>query len=173
MKRIALLLLSFAAVLPLRAQLPPPSVAPDGGDAGNQAPSPARNIQPQSINHKPNATNPPPEIAVPIERFFKALHGGDYTGAYETYLAGSRLGTQKEKMSAFISKTQEAFGIYGELRDFEIYDNYSVGSNVLVLTYLSRHDLQPLRWRFIYYRADKTWSVINLGFDDALLDQLD
>ena len=47
-------------------------------------------------------------------------------------------------MSAMISHTQEAFGIYGKLNDYEIYDNYSIGSNVLVLTYLSRHDIQPL-----------------------------
>ncbi len=52
-------------------------------------------------------------------------------------------------------------------------DNYSVGSNVLVLTYLTRHDIQPLRWRFIFYRPDKTWQLINMGFDDVLLEMLD
>ncbi len=128
---------------------------------------------PQTINHKPNPTNPPAEIAGPIDRFFKTLHDGDYTSAYETFLAGSRLGVQKDKASVFVSKTQEAFGIYGKFHDYEIFDNYSIGSNVMVLTYLSRHDLQPLRWRFIYYRADKNWALINMGFDDVLLDMLD
>ena len=76
-------------------------------------------------------------------------------------------------MSIFVSKTQEAFGLYGPLKDYEVFDNYSVGSNVLVLTYLTRHDLQPLRWRFIFYRPDKQWGLINMGFDDVLLDMLD
>jgi hypothetical protein len=42
-----------------------------------------------------------------------------------------------------------------------------------VLTYLSRQSAQPLIWRFIYYRPDKTWKLINLGFGDNLYDLLD
>ena len=165
--KIPAFLLALAFV-PLGAQTPdamPPAAAPPL--------APPRNIMPLSINHKPNAVNPPAEIAVAVDKFFKGLEAGNYATAYEGFLNGTRLATQKAKMSAFISKTQEGFGIYGKMNDYEIYDNYSVGSNVLVLTYLSRHDVQPLRWRFIYYRPDKTWTLINMGFDDTLLDQLD
>jgi len=168
----SLFLLAFAGLfLPVCAQN-----APDGSAAGGisgAAPAPPRNIMPVTINHKPNPTNPPAELAGPIDKFFKTLKSGDYPTAYETFLAGTRLGAQKEKMSVFISKTQEAFGIYGKLNDYEIFDNYGVGSNVIVLTYLTRHDLQPLRWRFIFYRPDKQWVLINMGFDDVLLDMLD
>ena len=172
-----ILLAAVCAAFPLRAQTPPD--APALPDPNSQAaPGPAagvmpRNIMPLSLNHKPNATNPPPEIAAAVDKFFKGLKAGDYAQSYEGFLNGSRLGSQKEKMSVFVSKTQEAFGIYGSLRDYEIFDNYSVGSNVLVLTYLTRHDIQPLRWRFIYYRPEKNWILINMGFDDVLLDMLD
>ena len=169
---LALILIS-ALLLPLRAQTTPDATATDTSSGASTLPAPPRNIMPISINHKPNPTNPPPEIAVPIDKFFKGLKTGDYANSYETFLAGTRLGAQKEKMSVFISKTQEAFGLYGKLNDYEIFDNYSVGSNVLVLTYLSRHDVQPLRWRFIFYRPEKTWTLINMGFDDVLLDMLD
>ena len=168
------LLLLACLILPARAQAPGGSTATDGTQpAPSTLPAPPRNIMPLTLNHKPNPTNPPPEISGPIDKFFKTLKTGDYANAYEGFLAGSRLGAQKEKMSVFVSKTQEAFGIYGKLNDDEVFDNYSVGSNVLVLTYLSRHDLQPLRWRFIFYRADKQWTLINMGFDDVLLDMLD
>jgi hypothetical protein len=155
-------------ILPLHAQTPDDSSPPP--PAAGSVP---RNIMPLALNHKPNATNPPAEIAGTIDKFFKGLKAGNYADSYETFLNGTRLGAQKPKMSTFISKTQEAFGIYGKLNDYEIFDNYSVGSNVIVLTYLTRHDLQPLRWRFIYYRADKNWLLINMGFDDFLLDMLD
>lgn len=125
-----------------------------------------------TINHKPNPTTPPPEIAAAIDKFFKGLHAGDYANSYEVFLAGTRLGEKKPQMSAFISKTQVAFGIYGALNDYEIYDNYAIGSNTLILTYLSRHSVQPLVWRFIYYRPDKTWGLINLGIDDGLLGNM-
>jgi hypothetical protein len=174
MKYVPLLVPALAAFLgsPLLAQ------TMDTPDTGGAAPTqtmaaPPRNIMPTGINHKPNATPPPSELAVPIAKFFNGLKAGEYENAYETFLAGSRLGEQKEKMSVFISKTQEAFALYGPLNDYEIFDNYSIGSNVIVLTYLSRHQVQPLRWRFIFYRPAKTWGIINMGFDDVLLDMLD
>ena len=169
------LLAASLLFVPASAQTPPdaPAAPPDAAAAAPTPPSPARDIMPLALNHKANATNPPPEIAGPIDKFFKLLKTGDYATAYETFLAGTRLGAQKEKMSVFVSKTQEAFGLYGKLNDYEIFDNYSVGSNVLVLTYLSRHDVQPLRWRFIFYRPDKTWTLVNMGFDDVLLEMLD
>ena len=168
-----LILISFCLLFPLRAQTAPDTTAPEATSNTQEVPALPRNIMPMSLNHKPNPTNPPAEIAGSIDKFFKGLKAGDYANSYEIFLAGTRLGAQKEKMSVFISKTQEAFGLYGKLNDYEIFDNYSVGSNVLVLTYLSRHDVQPLRWRFIFYRPDKTWGLINMGFDDVLLDMLD
>jgi hypothetical protein len=173
MKTILLLLplaLFLAAPADLRAQNMGNS--PDSG-GGSAQPDQGLPHMPTGFHHKPNAEPPPPEIAVPIAKFFNTLKSGDYANAYETFLAGSSLGEQKEKMSAFISHTQDAFGIYGALYDYELYDNQSIGSNVLVLTYLTRHQRQPLRWRFIYYRAQSTWTITNLGFDDVLLDLLD
>jgi hypothetical protein len=168
-----LIVITACLALPLRAQTAPDATAPDTTPPPPAAPAPPRNIMPLSLNHKPNPTSPPAEIAGPIDKFFKGLEGGNYADSYETLLAGTRLGSQKEKMSVFISKTQEAFGLYGKMNDYEVFDNYSVGSNVIVLTYLSRHAIQPLRWRFIFYRPEKTWGLINMGFDDVLLDMLD
>jgi hypothetical protein len=184
MKPSLVLLLVLAVSVPASAQtVNPSSVDPTAAAPAPQTvPAPPRNIMPVGLNHKPNAIQPPAEIAGPIDRFFKTLRGDAtassnapdfYENAYETFFNGTRLGTQKEKMSIFVSKTQEAFGLYGPLKDYEIFDNYSIGSNVLILTYLSRHSIQPLRWRFIYYRPDKTWTLINMGFDDVLLDMLD
>ncbi len=172
MKTISVLLFFFAAGCAgtLSAQNMDSSQA---APASQPVAAPPRDIMPLTLNHKPNATLPPAELANAIAKFFNGLKAGDYANSYETFLAGSRLGEQKEKMSVFISKTQEAFGLYGGLTDYEIFDNYSIGSNVIVVTYLSRHPVQPLRWRFIFYRPDKTWGIINMGFDDVLLDMLD
>jgi hypothetical protein len=174
--------LALAGPAAAQSVTPGPADATDTTTAQSSPSAPARNIMPQTLNHKPNPVKPPPEIAASIDRFFTALRGDPgappnaqdaYEKAYATFLNGTMLGEQTEKMSIFVSKTQEAFGIYGPLRDYEIFDNYGIGSNVLVLTYLTRHTLQPLRWRFIFYRPDKQWKLINMGFDDVLLDMLD
>jgi hypothetical protein len=172
----ALILITGCLFLPLRAQTAPDATTPETTSEATPtqaAPEVPRNIMPWSTNHKPNPTNPPPEIAGLIDKFFKGLEAGNYADTYETFLTGTRLGAQKEKMSAMISRTEDGFGLYGKMHDYEIYDNYSIGSNVLILTYLARHDIQPLRWRFVFYRPDKTWQLNNMGFDDFLLDMLD
>ncbi len=168
-----LILFTGCLLVPLSAQPAPDTTAPDAASSVPAVRAMPRNIMPWSTNHKPTPTNPPQEIAGPIDKFFKGLKAGNYADAYETFLAGTRLGAQKEKMSAMISRTEEGFGLYGKMNDYEIYDNYSIGSNVLILTYLARHDIQPLRWRFVFYRPDKTWQLNNMGFDDFLLDLLD
>jgi hypothetical protein len=167
------LVLAVCLVVPSPAQTAPDGSTPDTGAATPVVPALPRNIMPWSTNHKPNPTNPPVEIAGLIDKFFKGLEAGNYADSYENFLVGTRLGTQKDKMSAMIARTEDGFGIYGKMHDYEIYDNFSIGSNVLILTYLARHDIQPLRWRFIFYRADKSWRLINMGFDDFLLDMLD
>ncbi len=176
MKNLAPLLLVLALALPLRAQTAAPAPGPgditdDTTPQNNSLSSTPYHLRmPQPMDHKPNPTPAPPEISGPIEHFFQTLKTGDYAGAYETFLSGTRLGAQKDKMSYQISKTEEAFGLYGKLNDIEVYDNYPMGKNVIVMTYLTRQENQPLRWRFIYYRADKNWMLINIGFDDPLLD---
>lgn len=170
-----LLCLTLALLSPLSAQNAVPSSTDPGAapDAAQAQPTLPRSIMPLTINHKPNTTPPPPEIAAMVDKFYKQLKAGDYPGAYENLFANSPMGQQTEKKSIFISKTEGAFGIYGEFNDYELFDNYTVGSNVYILTYLTRHEKQPLRWRFVFYRPDKSWRVINMGLDDVLLDMLD
>src|SRR5271163_5021367 len=98
-------------VLPLRAQPAPDAPVPGNAmDAQNATEAP-HNIMTWS-NHKPNPVNPPPDIAGPIDTFFNGLKAGDYANSYEKFLVGTRLGEQKEKMSAMISRTEDGFGIY-------------------------------------------------------------
>ena len=70
-----LALFSFCLLLPLHAQTTP------GDDAATTSlPAPPRNIMPLTLNHKPNATQPPEELRVPLEKFFRTLKTGDYSG---------------------------------------------------------------------------------------------
>jgi hypothetical protein len=166
---LASLLLAVVFLNFLQAQTP----TPDSNSGVQTIAPPPRNIMPLTTTRNPNPVPPPPEIRASIDKFFASLRNGDYVAAYDNFFAGTRLGTQTEKKSVFISKTQDGLGLYGKLTDWELFDDYSIGSNVIVVTYLSRQAAGPLRWRFLFYRPDKTWGLINMGFDDALVDQLD
>lgn len=110
---------------------------------------------------------------MPLDKFFANLKTGDTTKAYEELLLNTRLAERKENLRLFIEKTDQALGLYGKVLNYEIYDNYNVGSGLMVLTYLSYHPVQPLRWRFVYYKPEKAWMLIDVRVDDVLEDLLD
>jgi len=137
-----------------------------------KAPNPRDYFKVQT-RRTPTATQPPAEIKVPLDKFFTTLKTGDTTKAYEELLINTRLAERKENLKLFIEKTDQALGLYGKVLNYELYDNYSVGSGLMVLTYLSLHPVQPLRWRVVYYKPEKTWMLIDVRVDDVLEDLID
>lgn len=129
-----------------------------------------RDLLPHSLRHAPNPAQPPAEVRAPIEHFFNALKEGESQQAYDALLANTRLIENKENVHVLVSKTDQALALYGKVLSFEVYDNYAVGSNLLVLTYLTNHAIQPLRWRFVYYRPERVWGLIDVRVDDVLED---
>lgn len=147
--------------------------APDSLPASPKStPNPREFFKFQS-RRAPNPTAPPAEVKVPIDKFFNTLKLGDTTKAYEELLINTRLAERKENLRLFIEKTDQALGLYGKVINFEIYDNYNVGSGLMVLTYLSLHPVQPLRWRFVYYKPERAWMLIDVRVDDVLEDLID
>lgn len=93
--------------------------------------------------------------------------------AYSAFLTGSHLVNHEDDLDTFVQKTQQAFSVYGKMTDYELYDTREIGSRLLVATYLSYQAVAPLRWRFIFYKAEKTWVLHNMVFDDSMQDLLE
>jgi hypothetical protein len=121
----------------------------------------------------PTPNQPPVEMRGPLEKFFNTLKTGDASKAYDELLINTRLAERKDNVRLLIEKTDQAAALYGKVLNFEIFDNYSVGSSMIVLTYVSMQQMQPLRWRFIYYKPDKNWVLIDLRVDDTLDDLIE
>lgn len=121
----------------------------------------------------PSPTQPVAEIKAQIDKFFNTLKAGDSTKAYEELLIGSRLGERKENVRMLIDKTDQAFGVYGKMTGVEVFDNYMIGANVSVTVYLMHLPAQPIRWRFVYYKPETTWRLIDLRVDDVLDDLIE
>ncbi|CAB4242986.1 conserved exported protein of unknown function [Methylacidimicrobium sp. AP8] len=138
---------------------------------GQAAPSPqVRDLPPLRMHGEPNRQAPLPEIRALVERFFKDLIAGEIQKAFQDLLVTSRLSSRHENLSVLMDKTAQAFTYYGKATGFEPYDTRAVGSRLLVVTYLLDLDLQPLRWRFVYYRPEEAWKLIDIRVDDALED---
>ena len=144
--------------------------APVGG-FGQSAPSPqVRDLPPLRMHGEPNLQGPIPEIRVLVERFFKDLVAGEIQKAFQDLLVTSRLSSRHENISVLMDKTAQAFTYYGKGTGFEPYDTRGIGNRLYVVTYLLDLEVQPLRWRFVYYRPEEAWKLIDIRVDDALED---
>ncbi|TFE69863.1 hypothetical protein A7Q09_00420 [Methylacidiphilum sp. Yel] len=129
-----------------------------------------KDLPPLRMSREPNPVQPIPELKVPIEKFFNQLLQGDIQRAFQELLVNSRLASRNENINMLMDKTSQAMSYYGKADSFDIYDSKAFGNRLYVVTYLLNLELQPLRWRFVYYKPDKVWKLIDIRVDDALED---
>lgn len=169
--------LLLAALLPLRAQeistSPSTPAATTATPSGPSATPSYHDFAPKPSHVNPNPTPPPAEIAAKIDPFFKGLENNDVRTSFTNLLAGTKLAGRDDNVNALIDHTDQALALYGKMNDYEVYDTRFVGSRVVVITYLAALQIQPIRWRFIFYKADKSWTLINLAADDSMEDILE
>ena len=181
----AVFLIALAGGIQAEAQaqdlsLTPPSststsstMAPASAPSGPQGSPTYHDYAPRPSHVTPNPTPPPAEITAKIDPFFKGLMNNDVRTSFTNLLAGTKLAGRDDNVNALIDHTDQALALYGKMNDYEVYDTRFVGTRVVVVTYLAALQVQPIRWRFIFYKADKNWTLINLAADDSMEDILE
>jgi hypothetical protein len=137
-----------------------------------EIPASSRSQHTPSFYIPPNPAPPPEAIAPRMKTFFEKIVANKIEEAYREILADSTLTQNPNNLRIFIEKTTKAFDLYGRAKHFEIYDHRKIGERMIVLTYLTAQPIQPLRWRFVFYRPENAWRLIDLRVDDALDDLL-
>ncbi|WP_093286987.1 hypothetical protein [Verrucomicrobium sp. GAS474] len=164
---------------PPQTELQVPSAGPmkstDLGPAIPQTAPSNVNVQPRSpysATRPPNPVPPPPEIAASLDTFFKGLMRSDVKKSFGLLLQGSRLAAQEDSVNYYVDKIQQALTLYGKVSDYEVYDTRIIGAHLVATTYISSLAINPLKWRFVYYRAgnDKGWVLIKLSISDSIDD---
>lgn len=116
------------------------------------------------------AEEAPPELTQMCATFFNQLRDGKVSEAYALLLQGSKIAGKIEDVSKLEERTREMLQSYGALRGYEPAKVEFVGQNLCRLTYLSRSDVAPVRWRIVFYRPADRWRVFNLQMDDAVME---
>ncbi len=86
------------------------------------------------------------------------------TNKYATSI-GSQLDTLKSKLNYYISNEGQYYG-------YELVAKKSAGPNFILLTYLIRHDRNPMTFRFIFYKPGDKWQLQTFNFNDGMDDEL-
>lgn len=116
------------------------------------------------------AEEAPLELAQMCSTFFGQLREGKVAEAYTLLLQGSRIAAKLEDVSKLEERTREMLQSYGAVRGYDAVNVEFVGKNLCRLTYLTRSDIAPVRWRIVFYRPADKWRVFNLQMDDAVME---
>ena len=136
-----------------------------GQDAG-KSPAPAPSATPaQSV-----ASDSVDKI---VATFYGLLTKGQVDDAYDFLTKGTRIADDLDRMASLKGRTKDAIKLFGDIQGFELVSIQNSGTHLMRATYVSLGKTAPLRWRFLFYRLDKTWRLIDLGVDDRLSDLFD
>ena len=117
-----------------------------------------------------NANDAPPEVAQVCASFFNQLRDGKVSDAYVLLLRGSKIGSKLEEVTKLQDRTHEMIQGYGAIRGYELVSTDYYGKNLCRVTYLTRSDNVPVRWRITFYCPADQWRVFNLQLDDAVME---
>jgi hypothetical protein len=116
------------------------------------------------------AEDAPPEVVQVCASFFNQLRDGKVSDAYALLLRGSKIGDKLEEVTKLQDRTHEMIQGYGPIRGHELVSTDFCGKNLCRVTYLTRSDNVPVRWRITFYRPADQWRVFNLQLDDAVME---
>jgi hypothetical protein len=116
------------------------------------------------------AEEAPPELAQMCATFFNQLRESKVSEAYSLLLQGSRIAAKLDDVSKLEERTRGMLQSYGAIRGYDAVNVEYVGKNLCRLTYLTRSDIAPVRWRIVFYRPADKWRVFNLQMDDAVME---
>ncbi len=156
---IRTLLLALALALPCAAQAQSQS---------NLTPTPPNGrLMPLAKNR--SLEQPPPAVQVIVEKFFLGIQAGKVDESFKELFATSKLEDKQTQLTELVFKTEGVIKEIGQANGYELINNESISSRLLVLHYFTYHPDKPLRWRIIFYAGKPDeWRVINLTVDDLV-----
>lgn len=60
----------------------------------------------------------------------------------------------------------------GDYHGFNLIAKRTIGDHLSFYTFLVRYERQPLRFNFLFYKANDQWAIYTFSFDDNLDEEL-
>ena len=128
---------------------------------------------PQLLPRNPINKPPPGAVQKQLEAFFAGIQSGKVDESFKALVANNPALSDPAAVPEFVGNIRKGLEVFGPIQGQELYDNRSVGSRILYITYISFHPKKPLRWQFVYYSpVGADWKLLNLRFDDTIEQSL-
>jgi hypothetical protein len=108
-----------------------------------------------------------------IDTFFKK-YKDDGTGPAIDYLFGTnKLFTDTAQIAVLKGKLDALRQTIGKYTGKELIDQKSASPSLVFYSYLVKHESQPLRFTFIFYKPQNDWVLYRFKYDDQMDTELE
>ena len=150
---------AFVSAAALRAQDSPPPTPPPAPDVETSA--------------TPLAASPGESVDKIVGNFFALLTKNQVDQAYDYLVNGTKIAEDSDEVVNLKAKTKDAIKVCGDIQGYEQVVVQNVGTHLMRSTYISLGTAFPMRWKFYFYRVDRTWKLIDIRIDDGLVEMFD
>ena len=117
------------------------------------------------------AQNSPEEI---INKFFDLYKKAGSDEALDYIFSTNKYsGDSQEAINNLKENLRKTVSFHGSFRGYELLSRKSAGQSFVMLTFLVKHDRDPLTFRIVLYKPIDKWQVQNFKFDNKMDDELE
>ncbi len=126
-----------------------------------------------SCNHDENSLNTQ-SPQKHLDSFFSTIKDQDINIALDSLFATNERFIKESKSDVDNVKLQlsNMIAVIGKYRGAEIIFHDKIGESLFIYSYLVKYDKQPLRFTFVFYKANDKWMLYNFKFDTDIVDEL-
>lgn len=114
---------------------------------------------------------PGTQPTVLIDKFFK-LYEKEGSGKAIRFIFKTNKSIDSTKLIDLISKMDNIRATFGLYTGKELIVQKKASNSLVLYSYLAKHELDFLRFTFIFYKAKNDWIIYRLYFDGSVTDEL-
>jgi hypothetical protein len=120
---------------------------------------------------KTATTKSPALVSSYIETFFKKYKTSS-DSAIDYLFSTNKLFTNYAQINLLKSKLDSLELNLGKYEGRELISQKSAGTSLVIYSYLVKHENQPVRFIFMFYRPKDQWELYRFNYDDSMDTEL-
>lgn len=104
-----------------------------------------------------------------IEQFFKVYKDDPHRAVLQLLQTNKNIDIENSNVS---EQLKDIVGKIGNYNGNDLIIKRKAGDSMTLYSYLAKHDAQPLRVTFIFYKPKEDWKIYDFSFDTEVDDEL-
>lgn len=107
------------------------------------------------------------------EKFFSIYSQDPIKAVDYAFSTNKWFDRKQDDVANLKNKLQNLIELCGDYYGYELLTEKSIGTSLIVKSFLIKYEREPVRFTFSFYKANDSWMVNNFSFDEGVADELE